>query len=236
MIEPLVLIPPMLCDARVFYAQFAKLSSQVPITFAPITAGDRIEEMASAILSWLPQKFALAGMGMGGMVAMEVLRRAPERVTRVAFISTGAQADTPEISAQREPLIIAARSGRFDDAIRAEMNPAWLAPGPYRNDVVSLVTDMAKALGPDVYVRQARAMQRRKDQQNIMRKIKQPALVMCGEHDGQNALKRHEFLAELIPYAKLEVIGDAGHLPTLENPDAVTQSIKTWLRQPLVLR
>ena len=132
MIEPLVLIPPMLCDARVFYAQFATLSSQVPFTFAPITAGDRIEEMASAILSWLPQKFALAGMGMGGMVAMEVLRRAPERVTRVAFISTGAQADTPEISAQREPLIIAARSGRFDDAIRAEMNPAWLAPGPYR--------------------------------------------------------------------------------------------------------
>jgi len=236
MIEPLVLIPPMLCDARVFYAQLATLSAQVPITFAPITGGDRMEEMASAILSWMPAKFALAGMGMGGMVAMEVLRRAPERVTRVAFISTNAQADTPEIAALREPLIIAARSGRYDDAIHGEMNPAWLAPGPFREDVMSLVMDMAHALGPEVYVRQSRAMQRRKDQQNIMRKIKQPALVMCGEHDTQNALRRHEFLAELIPYAKLEIIDGAGHLPSLENADAVTQALKTWLKQPLVLR
>lgn len=236
MIEPLVLIPPMLCDARVFCAQLATLSASVPVTFTPITNGDRIEEMASTILSWLPQKFALAGMGMGGMVAMEVLRRAPERVTRVAFISTNAQADTPEVSAQREPLIIAARSGRYDDAIHGEMNPAWLAPGPYRDDVMSLVSDMAHALGPDVYVRQSRAMQRRKDQQNIMRKIKQPAIVMCGEHDAQNALKRHEFLAELIPYAKLEVIENAGHLPSLENAEAVTRALQTWLKQPLVLR
>jgi len=236
MIEPLVLIPPMLCDARVFYAQLATLSSQVPITFAPITGGDRIEEMASAILSWLPQKFAIAGMGLGGMVAMEVLRRAPERVARVAFISTNAQTDTPEIAAQREPLIIAARSARYKDVIQAEMNPNWLAPGPYRSDVLSLVSDMAHALGPDVYVRQARAMQRRKDKQNIMRKIKQPALVMCGEHDGQNSLKRHTFLAELIPYAKLEVIDNAGHLPSLENPEAVTAALKRWMKQPLVLR
>ena len=236
MIEPLVLIPPMLCDARVYYAQLATLSAHVPITFAPITGGDRIEEMASDILSWLPKKFALAGMGMGGMVAMEVLRRAPERVSRVAFISTNAQADTPEISALREPLIIAAKAGRYDDAIHGEMNPAWLAPGPYRADVMSLVSDMAHALGPEVYVRQSRAMQRRKDQQNIMRKIKQPALVMCGEHDAQNSLRRHEFLAELIPYAKLEIIAKAGHLPSLENADAVTQALKTWLKQPLILR
>ena len=236
MFEPLVLIPPMLCDARVYYAQLASLSSDIPVTFAPITGGERIEEMASAILSWLPNKFALAGMGMGGMVAMEVMRRAPDRVTRVAFIATNAQSDTPEVSALREPLIIAAKTGRFDDAIQAEINPAWLAPGPYRADVMSLVTDMARALGPDVYVRQSRAMQRRKDQQDILRRIKQPALVMCGEHDGLNTTRRHEFIAELIPYAQLEIIPDAGHIPTLENPDAVTRALRTWLKQPLVLR
>ena len=115
MIEPLVLIPPMLCDARVFYAQLATVDRRiVPMTFAPITGGERIEEMASAILSWLPQKFALAGMGMGGMVAMEVLRRAPERVTRVAFICDGrAGGYAREVSALREPLIIAATFGPF---------------------------------------------------------------------------------------------------------------------------
>ena len=158
MIEPLVLIPSMMCDARVFYAQLASLSADIPITFAPITGGERMEELASQILTWLPAKFALAGMGMGGMVAMEILRRAPERVTRVAFIATNAQSDTLEIAALREPNIIAAKSGRLDDAMQSEVNSAWLSPGPYRMDVVSLLSEMAQALGPDVYVRQSRAM------------------------------------------------------------------------------
>ena len=236
MIEPLVLIPPMMCDARVFYAQLASLSAEMPVTFAPINLGERMEEIASQILSWMPHKFALCGMGMGGMVAMEILRRAPERVTRVAFISTNAQTDTPEISALREPQIIAARSGRLVDVIRTEVNPAWLSPGPYRSDIHALLTQMAENLGPEAYVRQARAMQRRKDQQNVLRKIKQPTLVMCGDHDGQNTLRRHEFIAELIPYAALEVIPEAGHVPTLENPDAVTDALRDWMRQPLVLR
>ena len=79
-------------------------------------------------------------------------------------------------------------------------------------------------------------MQRRKDQQDILRRIKQPALVMCGAHDGLNTVRRHEFIAELIPYARLEIIDDAGHLPTLENPGAVTRALRAWLKQPLVLR
>ena len=103
-------------------------------------------------------------------------------------------------------------------------------------DVMSLMTDMATALGVDVYVRQSRAMERRKDQQDIMRRIKQPSLVMCGDYNGQHSVRRHEFLAELIPYAQLEVIPNAGHIPTLENPDAVTDAIRRRMRQPLVLR
>ena len=120
----------MMGDARVFYAQFTTVSAEFPITFAPITMGERMEEFASQILIWLPPKFALAGTDMGGMVAMEILRRAPERVTRVAFISTNAQSDTPEISALREPSIIAAKSGRLNDAMQTEINPAWLSRDP----------------------------------------------------------------------------------------------------------
>ncbi len=236
MIEPLVLLPPTLCDARVFYAQMATLSREMPITFAPLTLGERMEEMASQILTWMPPKFALAGMGMGGMVAMEVLRRAPERVSRVAFIATNAQSDTPEAAANREPMIIAARSGRMNDVMYHEMNANWLAPSPYRQDVHALLAEMANSLGPEAYVRQTRAMQRRKDQQATMRRIKQPALVMCGDHDGQNTVRRHEFIAELIPYAQLEIIPDAGHVPSLENPEAVTNALRTWMKQPLVLR
>lgn len=228
----------MMCDARVFYAQFATLSAEMPISFMPTTGGERMEEVASQILSWLPQKFALAGMGMGmgGMAAMEILRRAPERVSCIAFICTNAHSDTPEVAALREPNIIAAKAGRLEDAMQSEIQASWLSPGPYRMDVMSLMMDMANAMGPEIYVRQTRAMQRRKDQQDIMRRIKQPALVMCGDHDGQNTLRRHDFIAELIPYAKLEVIENAGHVPSLENPDAVTNALRTWMRQPLVLR
>lgn len=236
MSEPLVFVPPIMCDARVFAPQMLGLSDSYPVMFSPISMGERMEEIASQLLSWAPPRFALAGMGMGGMVAMEVLRRAPERVMRVAFIATNSQSDTPEFASSREPLIIAARSGRFDDVIRQEMDPSFFAPEPGRVEVTALVTQMAHTLGPEAYVRGARAMQRRRDQQPVFRKIKQPALVMCGEHDVLNPARRHAFMAELIPYAQLEVISGAGMLPTLEQPDVVTGVLREWMQQPLVLR
>lgn len=235
-VEPLVLIPPMLCDARVFGPQIDGLSRDTPVMFAPLTLGERMEELASQILGWAPPKFALVGMGMGGAVALEMQRRAPERVMRIALISTTAQADTPEAASAREPMIVAARSGRFDDVIAAEMDPAALTPGPLRQHVLNLVTDMAQTNGPEAFVRQARAMQRRKDQQPTLSQIAQPAVVICGEDDTIYPVKRHQFMSEMIPYAKLEVISGAGHLPTLEEPVATNIILRDWLRQPLVLR
>lgn len=235
-IEPLVLIPPMLCDARVFAPQINDLSLEYPVMFAPITSGERIEEIASNILSWAPAKFALAGMSMGGAIALEMLRRAPERITRIALISTSAQGETPQAASAREPLIVAARSGRFGDVIHKELDPAWLADGPDRVRISTLMTAMGHAIGAEAYVRQARAMQRRKDQQSTLRMVKQPTLVMCGAEDSLLPPRRHEFLAELVPYTKLEIVPGAGHLPTLEQPEITTHVLRTWMRQPLVLR
>ncbi len=235
-IEPLVLVPPMLCDARAFGPQIEALSPEFPVMFAPTTQGERMEEVASQILGWAPAKFALAGMSMGGAVALEILRRAPERVTRIALISASALSDTPEQASAREPLIVAARSGRFNDVIAQEMNPDWLAPGPSRAPITTLVTDMAYANGSEAYVRQARATQRRRDQQSTLRKVTCPAVVVCGQEDTFLPVKRHEFMAEMIPYAKLEVIAGAGHLPTLEDPVATTIVLHDWMRQPLMLR
>jgi pimeloyl-ACP methyl ester carboxylesterase len=96
--------------------------------------------------------------------------------------------------------------------------------------------DMALNNGPEVFERQARALQRRRDQQSTLRKCKVPALVLCGEHDGLTPVKRHTFMAELIPYAKLQIIEGAGHLPTLEQPDATTEALRQWMTQPFVLR
>ena len=129
----------------------------------------------------------------------------------------------------REPL-------RFDDVIGKEMDAAWLAPGPLRVHVLGLVTDMAKRNGAEAYVRQARAMQRRKDQQMTLRKIHQPAVVICGQEDTLYPVRRHEFMSEMIPYGKLEVIAGAGHLPRLEDPVATNIVLRDWMKQPLVLR
>ena len=236
MSEPVVLLPGMMCDARLFASQITDLSRDHAVTIAPITQGERIEEIASALLDMLPARFALAGLSMGGIVAMELLRRAPERITRIALMDTNPLAETPQSAAAYEPMIIGARAGRLDEVMRDFMKPDFLAPGPQRLSVLNTLFAMAQDLGPDIFVRQVRALQRRRDQQPALRRCKVPALVMCGAHDTLTPLKRHAFMAELIPYARLEVIAEAGHLPTLEAPEAVTAVLRAWLKQPFVLQ
>ena len=234
--DPLVLLPGMMCDARLFGPQIAELSSEFAVTIAPITQGERVEEIASGLLSVLPDKFALAGLSMGGIVAMELLRRAPDRITRIALMDTSPLAETPQSSAAYEPMIVGARAGRLDEVLAGFMQPDFLAPGPQRTEILALVKAMGLYLGPDVFIRQARALQRRRDQQSTLRKCKVPALVLCGEHDGLTPVKRHTFMAELIPYAKLCVIEGAGHLPTLEQPEQTTAALRDWMNQPFVLQ
>ncbi|KIN64422.1 Hydrolase, alpha/beta fold family [Sulfitobacter noctilucicola] len=236
MAEPLVLLPGMMCDARVFGPQIAELSADTAVMVAPVTQGERIEEIASSLLDMLPARFALAGLSMGGIVAMELLRRAPDRITRIALLDTNPLAETPVIAADREPRIVKVRSGRLLEVMQDEMRPEYLAPGPHRPDVLELVLDMAEVLGPEVYIRQSRALQRRRDQQAVLRKCRTPALILCGEHDQLCPVKRHTFMAELIPYAELVVLEHAGHLPTLEQPAETTAALRNWMRQPLVLQ
>lgn len=233
--EPLVFLPGLMCDARLFGPQIAELSADTAVMVAPITQGERVEEIASQLLDQLPHRFALAGLSMGGIVAMEILRRAPDRVSRIALLDTNPLAETLQVAAAREPQIVAVKAGRMLDVMRNEMKPNYLAPGPHRRDVLDLVMEMAAALGPDVFVRQSRALQRRPDQQTTLRKCRSPALVLCGAHDALCPVKRHEFMAELIPRATLCVLEHSGHLPTLEQPAETTQALREWLAQPLVL-
>ena len=235
MFEPLVLLPSILSDMRVFLPQITTLSREMPVMVAPTTLGERVDEIASGLLPTLPQKFALLGHGFGGMIAMELVRRAPERVNRLALVSTSPLPETPQDSGDRELRIVGARAGRFDDVISKEI-PSDALNVASRMAVYPKLQTMARSNGADVYVRQCRAMQRRRDQQSTLRRIKMPTMVICGESDPIFPVKRHEFMASLIPYADLSVIPSAGHLPTLEAPNAMIDVMRKWMAQPLVLR
>jgi pimeloyl-ACP methyl ester carboxylesterase len=236
MTEPLVLLPGMMCDARVFMPQITDLARDHAVTVAPVSGAERVEELASALLSLLPPKFALAGHSFGGIVALEILRRAPNRVSRIALMNTTPLPETPAYAATREPRIVAARSGRLAQVMHEELPPSSLAPHSDRKAIMGLVEDMADHMGVEVFVRQTRALQRRRDQQATLRQIRQPALVLTGAYDTITPVKRHEFMAELIPYAVLRVIEDAGHVPSLETPEELNELLREWLRMPLVLR
>ena len=229
--DPLVLLPGMMCDARVYQQQIMALSAHVPVTVAPLIGGERVEDIASHLLRQLPARFALAGLSMGGIVAMEILRRAPERVSKLCLISTSPLPDTPAQAATREPLIISARTGRLEDVLRKSMLPEYLAPGPQRIELLNFMQQMGMELGHALFVDQTRALQRRRDQQGTLRKCNVPTLILCGEYDQLTPVKRHEFMAELIPTATLEVITAAGHLPTVERPDVVNRVLVEWLSE-----
>ncbi|WP_368187342.1 alpha/beta fold hydrolase [Aestuariibius sp. HNIBRBA575] len=236
MSEPLVLLAGMMCDARVFLPQIVDLSLDHAVTIIPLTQGERIEEIASAILTAAPAKFALCGHDMGGVVAMELARRAPDRITRLALMNCTPLADTPPVAVMRDEQIIKARAGRLQDALTQDVNAMGLAEGPAKVHVHQGLIEMGMDLGPELYVRQTRVLQKRRDQQATLRQLRMPTLVMCGAEDQVTPIKRHEFVAELIPYARLQVIDGAGHVPQLEAPDATNAALRTWMRQPLVLR
>lgn len=218
-----------MCHAQMWRFQLEALSAERVVTVAPTHLGATVGEVAAQVLDAAPRRFALAGLGLGGVVAQEVLRRAPERVARLCLMATDALAETPQGAAGREEGIVTAKAGRLEDAVSALPICGALAPGMTRSEVQRIVQDMAAELGIEVFVRQSRLMQRRPDQQRTLRQLKVPTLILAGAEDTAYPVKRQEFLAELVPSAQLEVIEGAGHMAPLEAPEAVTQSLRGWL-------
>lgn len=235
MSEPLILIPGLACDARVFFHQIVSLSLGRPVTIVPLL-GALVEEMSQAVLAQAPARFALGGQGLGGTVALDVIRRAPERVTRVVLISTDPLNETPQVAAAREARMVTARAGRLRQAIAGEVPPGALFNGGERDEVLAVVADMARVLGADAFIAQSRAMQRRPDHQKTLRRWLLPTLVIAGAADTVVPPRRQEFTAELMPKGRFLRIDEAGHLPTMEAPDAVSEAMDAFLDEPLMLR
>lgn len=234
MTETLLLVPGLASDARAFSDQILEFNDDRPVMLAPVVYGGSIARAARDILDAAPAKFSLFGHGLGAILAMDIIRQGADRVSRVALMSCTPLSETPQEASNREPRIVAAQAGKLDRAIYEEFPLNTLAPNPISVEVQAAMLEMARRLGPDTFVRQSRMMQRRPDQQNILRRMKMPALILCGSHDRITPPRRHEFMAELIPNATLEIIEEAGHLPHLETPIAVNAALRRWLDGPSV--
>jgi pimeloyl-ACP methyl ester carboxylesterase len=177
----------------------------------------------------MPARFALAGLSMGGYVALEIMARAPERVIRLALLDTRAQADVPEESKRRRGLIELAEMGQFK-GVTPRLLPLFLHEA--RLDDAALtdtVTRMAQHVGKDAFIRQQHAIMGRRDQMAALVKIHVPTLVLCGREDALTPLADHKAMAAGIAGARLTVVEDCGHLATLERPEEVNAALRRWL-------
>jgi pimeloyl-ACP methyl ester carboxylesterase len=228
--DPLVLLPGMMCDGRLFSYQVGALSARLPIHIAPVNGHDSIPELARQVLQQAPPRFSLAGLSMGGIVAMELYKQAPDRVVRLALMNTNPLAEKEEIQRRRDAQIARVKRGRLRQVMEEEMKPLYLIYGTRRQQILDLCMDMALGLGDDVFIRQSIALQRRIDQQDTLRTVRVPTLILYGEGDQLCPPERHELMYELIPGSRLAAVREAGHLSTLEQPEKVTDALLDWLR------
>lgn len=233
MSEPLLLIPGLLCDARAMLAQMLTVGPACTVQVALPTQGQTVEVISQAVLEGAPPRFALMGQGLGGLIALDIIRRAPDRVTRIILSATDPLPEDPKVAAEREGRMVAARAGRLGEMVAHEIT---LADGPDAAMVLALQRDMAFELGEGVYLRQSRALQRRPDQQKTLRRAAMPALLFAGAADRIVTPRRMEFMASLMPRATLHVLEGAGSLPTIEAAEAVNSALTNFLAAPLLLR
>lgn len=223
---PLVLLPGHMCDARQWGPQVAALSATRTIHL-PAPAGGSMAAMAAEVLAGAPTRFALAGLSMGGILAMEVLRQAPDRVERLALLDTNPLAEAEAAKAARAARMARVAAGDLDAVVVEDMKPLYLAEP--RQDLLDLCLAMARALGPGAFRRQSLALMHRADQTATLAAFGGPALVLMGEEDRLCPRDRHELMARLMPQAELVVVPGAGHLPPLERPAAVNEALARWL-------
>jgi pimeloyl-ACP methyl ester carboxylesterase len=225
----LVLVPGLLCTKALWAAQVEALGDIAEITVADHTRHDSMAAIARSILAAAPERFALAGLSMGGYIAYEIVRQAPQRVTKLALLDTGSRADAPERAAARRELIATAER---EGARRAQqllmpvlIHKARLVDKP----LVQTIEQMADDIGVEAFRRQQTAIMSRPDNRPFLPSITCPTLVLVGREDALTPVELSQEIAAGIPGARLEIVPDCGHLSTMERPEAVNRALRAWL-------
>jgi pimeloyl-ACP methyl ester carboxylesterase len=229
--QTLVLLPGLLNTRRLYERQIADLADLADAIVPELWHHDSIGAMAQATLDAAPERFALGGFSMGGYVAFEILRRAPQRVERLALMDTQAVPDTPEASARRRGFIEQTRLGRFH-GVQPSLLPTIIHRSRLNDQsVVQPIVEMAAEVGADGFCREQTAMIARPDSRHLLVDIRQPTLVLVGRQDQATPLQRAEEMAADIADSRLVAIEECGHMAPLEKPAEVSAALRRWLTQ-----
>ena len=224
-----IFIPGLVCTPDLFAAQTAGLDHPVAARVADTLGHDSLADMAAAALESVEGMVVPVGLSMGGYVALEMVRQAPERVRGVGLLSTAYGTDTDERRAQREATIRMAQSDSFRGVTR-HLLKSFLSPAAMRDEaLVARVIAMAEEVGRKNFARQQQAIMARRGQADTLRGLRVPALVLCGDLDTLTPPHISEEMAALAPDAELVILPEVGHLSTMEAPDAVTAILNGFL-------
>lgn len=230
----LLLVPGLMCDATVWHEQSAALGAIGEVRIADHGDSNTLDGMAGRILASAPPRFALAGHSMGGRVALEVIARAPERVTHLALLDTGFEGLAPGDAGERERagrmrLLAMARTqgmrAMAEDWARGMVHPARLADAALMDSIHSMIARSS----PQIFEAQIHALLNRPDRTALLGDIAVPTLVLCGRDDAWSPLSRHEDMVRRIRGSRLVSVPDCGHMSTMERPEAVSRALLQWL-------
>ncbi len=233
--QTLILVPGLMCDATVWQHQSASLSAICDVHVCDHGLSDSLGVMAERILDQAPPRFALAGHSMGGRVALEVMARAPERVSKLALLDTGYQALAPGEAEDKEKagryrlLDIAQRDGMAAmaaDWSRGMVYPPRLADAELMQAIQSMI---ARAV-VERFAAQIRALLQRPDRTALLASLRLPTLLLCGHDDSWSPLARHEDMKRLIAGSTLVAVPECGHMSTMERPEAVSAAMIDWMQ------
>jgi pimeloyl-ACP methyl ester carboxylesterase len=226
---PLVLLPAFMTTRALWVAQVAALSDIASIHVVELSPYDSIDSMAEAVLERAPDHFALAGLSLGGFTAFEIMRRASDRVSRLALVSTGANLDTPERMEARKKQVEAVRAGKFDEVAEGLVKAMQSPTRPFAPAAQNTLRQMVWETGPECFLRQQNAMVNRPDSRPDLAHIACPTLVVHGRNDQPWPIEGAEEMARSVSHARFVAIDDCGHLSTLDRPAEVTVAMRDWL-------
>ena len=226
---PLLLLPGLLCDTALWQNQINALKTIADCVVADTTQHDSIKAIAKDVLQTAPPRFALAGLSMGGYVAFEVMRQAPQRVLKLALFDSSARADTPEQQERRRLLLAMSRAGQFK-GVTPRLLPLLVHPDRLKDAALTgIIMQMAERVGRDAFHNQQTAILNRPDSRASLKDIRCPTLIVGGRQDAITPPELLQEIAAGILGSRLEIIENCGHLSALERPEAVNALMWQWL-------